>query len=543
VTMLGNLVSKSLGSVYFSSKGLAIAEQSGGHIRNQGVVPYPERAPGTSMAITEDVFEVFKYDEVELVAFMQKAIRDCRLEAKNIIVALPPKDLIIRFFEMPNIPRSEIAAGINFEMKKYIPFKIEELAYDFQYRLKPRSNIIEVILCGMRQEPLNRYLNLFKQLELETVAFEPGLFSLFRLLVVRNKIPSKKSCVVLEFDREEANILVIDKGFPYFTRDIKLLSPQGGAQRTPEEFDAVLFRLINEVRVSLDYYRRQYMKKEVEEMLIITDKKLSNWVDQLSRELGISAHFVSTQDLLKVSEETVQQSPFDLTKAFGASLRSIRPGLVTLNLGKMAKEKARHGVSVSGLGEQSIDKQVRDFIIEFKAPLIRGAIVGCVLVVLGYGMGFSKVFPLEKELLVKTVKQPPLIAGVDLTTLESIETSEAQMLRRQSTFENLIDEAAAVPQPMIVLPRLLPAGVWLNRLRYDAASREMQLSCSAYDPESKRRAELMNDFIGNLKKDPAYSALFSAVELLSYRESGITFDESYLEFEVICKSKDGGRSR
>jgi hypothetical protein len=537
--MFENFVSKGLGSIYFSAKGLAIVEQSGGHIKHHGVVAYPSRPEGTVSTLTEDIFEVFKHDEVQLVAFMQKAIRDCKLESRNIVVGLPPKDLIIRFFEMPNIPRSEISAGINFEMKKYIPFKIEELAYDFQYRLKSRANIIEVVLCGMRQEPLGRYLNLFKQLSLETVAFEPGLFSLFRLLVIRKKIPPQKSCVVLEFDKEEANILIVDKGFPYFTRDIKLHGPQGGGGRTSEEFDAVLFRLINEVRVSLDYYRRQFMKKEVDEMLIITDKKLSNWVEQLSRELGIAAHFVSTQDLLKVPETSLEDSPFDLTKAFGASLRSVRPGLVTLNLGKMTKEKAaKPGVTLAGLGGQNIEKLVTDFFVETKSALIKGALIGGALITVGYGMGFSKVFPLEKELAVKTVKQPPLISGVDLSSLEAIQASERRMITKQRTIQDLLTRSSLASEPLKVLPRLLPVGVWFNTFRYNIDNGEIQLSCSAYDAEPKRRTEIMNAFILNLKKDLFFSKAFPIVDLLSYREmGGVSGGENFLQFEVVCKSK------
>ena len=157
--MFGNLFKQDLSGIAFSSKGVVIVQQGGGKAKNYLSLPYPSFGDESSGILSDDIFEIFKDKEIELLAFMQKAIRDSRLDTRDVVVALPPKDLIIRFFEMPNIPRSEVLAGINFEMKKYIPFKIEELAYDFQYRVKQKANIIEVILCGIRQAPLEKYVN------------------------------------------------------------------------------------------------------------------------------------------------------------------------------------------------------------------------------------------------------------------------------------------------------------------------------------------------------------------------------------------------
>ncbi len=532
--MLGNLFKRELAGIYFSSKGVVVVQQSAGKVKNQLCIPYPERGPEAGSVLSEDVFEIFKNNDIELVAFLQKAFRDSKLDTSDIVVALPPKDLIIRFFEMPNIPRSEVLAGINFEMKKYIPFKIEELAYDFQYRVKQKANIIEVILCGMRQAPLDRYVTLFGQLNLHAVAFEPGLFSLFRLLVIRNKISSQKSYIVLDFDRQEANILILEKGFPYFTRDIKLVSSAATAKGA-DEFDTILFRLINEVRVSLDYYRRQFMKREVDEMIMIANKDFSNWTDNFSKELGLKVSWISLDDLLKI-KDCREEMLGDLSKSFGASLRIERPSLVTLNLGKTKERAQKASLALTGVTGQSLVQLALDFFKESKTAFIKGAAVGAIAICIGYGIGFSKSFPLEKEFAAAVVQNPPLLPGLDLSTLETILSSESALVEKEGAMKELFNNSTPFYKKMSVLPRLLPPGIWLNSLSYSRETKSLYLGCASYAEGERARSDNMNRFIQSLKSDPEIMNDLPSVELKSYKESG-SEGHYYLQFDVVCTRK------
>ena len=529
-----NLFKKELAGIYFSSKGVVIVQQSAGKIKNQLCIPYPSLAQEAGGVLSDDIFEIFKNKEIELVAFLQKALRDSKLDTTDVVVALPPKDLIIRFFEMPNIPKSEVLAGINFEMKKYIPFKIEELAYDFQYRVKQKANIIEVILCGMRQAPLERYVNLFSQLNLQPVAFEPGLFSLFRLLVIKSVISAQKSYVVLDFDREEANILIAEKGFPYFTRDIKLVSTLG-AVKSQDEFDTALFRLINEVRVSLDYYRRQFMKKEVDEMIIIANKSYSGWTDNFSKELGLRVDFIALNDLLKIKDAR-EEMLSDFSKSFGASLRIERPSLVTLNLGKAKEKASKISLALTGVTGQSLGQLALDLFRESKPALFKGGVIGLIAILIGYGIGFSKLFPLEKEFAAATVQQPPLLPGIDLSTLESIQASENFLVEKEDALKELIDQSYPFYKKMAILPKLMPFGVWLNSLSYSKEAKMLFLSCASYAEEEKTRSDHMNRFIQNLKSDTEFMKDLPSIELKSYKESG-SEGISYLQFDVACSKK------
>lgn len=535
---LANIFKRNMAGLYFGPRGIVIVQQSGGKVGTYQAVPYPEQPESEGVSGTEDIFEVFKNNEIELIAFLQKAIRDSRLETTDVIVSLPPKDLIVRFFEMPNIPRSEIVAGINFEMKKYIPFKVEELAYDFQFRVRPKTNVIEVILCGVRQEPLNRYMNLFGQLNLSVQAYEPGLFSLFRLLTIRKKIAPQKSYVILEFDKEEANILVIEKDFPYFTRDIKLVLAPAGATGT-EDFDAVLFRLINEVRVSLDYYRRQFMKREVDEMIVVSQSSFSGWADHFSRELGVTVKFIATQDLVG-AKGVPDDMLAEMCKSLGAALRPQRPSLVTLNLGRAKERAGKTMLSFGDVTRGNMEKVVMDFVRGSQRAIQIGLVGGLLFILTGYGLSFSKLFPLERELQSALIQQTPLLPGLDLSTLDAVKASELTIMEKKRVLSALVDDYRPFYTTLVALSKSLPKGVWLDTLSFLTTEGKplMSMMCVSYDASARTRSDRMNTFIMNLRKDPLFSKLFSSIELKSYREVDRK-DLYYLQFDVYCSQKTG----
>jgi hypothetical protein len=528
--MLANLLKREFAGIYFGAKSVSFVQMASGRIRNFLVQPYPV-APGTEARSSEDIFEFFKDREMELIAFLQKGLRDSKMEATSAVISLPPKDLIIRFFEMPNIPRNEIAAGINFEIKKYIPFKIEELAYDYQYNVKAKANIIEVILCGMKQAPLDSYSNLLQQVNFAAQAYEPGLFSLFRFLVVKGKINNQKSYVILEFNKEGANILITEKGFPYFTRDIRLTSASGQEASPAEDIDSLMFRLINEVRVSLDYYRRQFLKKEVDEMIVISHMATSNLIDHFSKELGLKVNLLKLEELVQAEGVASEMLP-DLVKACGAALRQERPTLITLNLIRQ-REKAKAGGG-SAISSENIQEAATIFLLENKPALLKGGVIGVVILILGYGLGFAKLFPLEKEKSLATVQTLPLLPGIDLSSLEGVQASETQFLTQEKDLRNLVDKKPQLYKKLLIISKLVPQGVWISKMAY-IEDGTMMLDCHVYAPEEKVRQQKMNKFVTDLRNDPEFQKTFATIQLNSWREGGLEYPT--IDFEIVCYTK------
>jgi Tfp pilus assembly PilM family ATPase len=528
---------KDLAGIYFSSKGVVIVQQGSGKMKSHFSASYPTFESEIPEVITDDIFEVFKGRQDELIAFMKKALRDSKIGSSSLVVALPPKDLIIRFFEMPNIPMSEVTAGINFEMKKYIPFKVEELAFDFQYRVKSKSKIIEVLLCGIRQEPLVNYINLFKLVDVNVFAFEPGLFSLFRFLTIKNKVSHQRSYVILEFDRLEANILIVEKGFSNFTRDIKLISSKA-AEGSPEEFETIFFRLINEVRVSLDYYRRQFLRKDVDEIVVVSTKVYQGIAETFNKELGLKVTFIALEDLMGAEAGSMEMLS-DAAKAYGASLRNVQPGLITLNLGKSKDAQGSASFNLAGIAGKNVVELGLTLWREFKRSIVKGCVLGVVIFLMGYGLGFSKLLPLQKEFSAKSIQQLPLLPGLDLVNKDSIKSSENSFKSKEKVLKELTISYQPLYKKLIILPELLPKGIWINSLSYmRRPSAVLDLICASFSESDAERSSNINKFVMKMKEHKEFSDTFASMELKSYREAERGDTPTYVLFEVHCVAQE-----
>ena len=300
--------------IYIGSQGLGVVECSKGKIKNFAYNLYPQdlSSPSGVPTLKDNIFKVFLDNEMEIIAFLQRTMRDSKvdIESYKFVVAIPNRDLIVRFFEIPPIPRRDISATINFEIKKYIPFKAEEIAYDFQTRSQGAAKVIEVLFAGIKNEDLAKYNSIIKQSKIHVSAIEPSQFSLLRLLKLKKVITNKESVVILEFGHQDGAILIVDSGVPCFSRDIKISMNQESADSDKE---TVFFRIINEVRVSIDYFRRQFLKKAIERIIIFSKNESKELLDTFNRELSIPVVYKNLDEIIGSKDEY----SLDLAKALG----------------------------------------------------------------------------------------------------------------------------------------------------------------------------------------------------------------------------------
>ena len=82
-------------------------------------------------------------DEVKWEALINKCLREMNVEGKEVYISMADRDFIFRFFEMPMMRRNEIQSSVTYEIEKYIPFKLEELRWDYSTLKFPKEKKIE----------------------------------------------------------------------------------------------------------------------------------------------------------------------------------------------------------------------------------------------------------------------------------------------------------------------------------------------------------------------------------------------------------------
>lgn len=511
--------------VYFGQDLIQIVETKGKNILSS--IRIPLSAVGAS-ELEEKV-----PDEVKLVALFKEELRRNKIEAKEVYIAASGKDLIIRTFDMPVMPNEELAAAINFEARKYIPIKIEELVWDYQLYFDKANRKNLVLLVGIKKDILDKHLSVFKQLGLKINSLEYAAFSALRLLSlagIKDKgIVSMVDADLIELD--EVNFTVLEDGFPLFSRDMLLKAPAPEPGK-PEEQDSgmLLEKFKTEIRISLDYYNRKFPTKKIEKTLVIVNKDYQPDLEAFAKEVGIDIQFI---DVNKCIGKPVAFS-LSLVKAYSCSLFKIVKSGLKIDL-LAAKSKALKETAAPALSLASL---LKGFQLDPKMALLALLICGA-----AFGYGLYQKLPLEKELAgIKSMR--PQVATVNPDAgYDELSAIDAKYKAKIDAVNNLIKQQLYLTEILDIIPRVMPEGVWLNDFSFNKTENGNALTLNglAYVADSSKEFELVNSFVEKLKENVVFNKYFKEIKIASL-DRGKVKDTDVANFVISCQAlKEKGR--
>ena len=505
--------------IYFGIKDISLVETSGKKIVNNIRLPHP------NLALAELEEKVPK--DIKLMAMLKDAFRTYRINAEEAFFCLPGQDLVIRTFEIPFLPQNELKGAINFEAKKYIPFKLEELDYDFQVLFNKKDKTSLVLFVGIKKEILANYVSIAKELNLKVNMVEYSAFSILRFLKLsglRDTGIMASLCFDLN-NEDETNFTVFEDGFSLFSRDFVLTGEPVGFEQTVEA-DSIAKRekLKNEIRVSLDYYKRKFSGKNIKNIFVISDKDSCAELGAFFTEFAIPVKFVETQ---KVLGRAVEYSSI-LAKSFSAALFKSAPLKTRINLIE-ARLKASKEVA-----------EVRKSIVLLKGIKLdpKFIILGIFLCAAAFGYGLMQIKPLQEKLAeIKSQRvQVSSVSGED--TLDNLSALSAKYRKKISTLDNLVKNQMYATYPLNAIPSALPEGVWLDNFSLNQKKdlpTELVLSGKVYLENTEQEFDSVNIFLTNLKKDPVFFKYFKDISISSIDQK-LVKDKTITVFTIVCRS-------
>lgn len=496
--------------IYFGLNGLNIAEVKDRKLTGRYFSPYLQ-------AGNEEILDSGNVShEIKATAALQKMLRDNKIEQREAFVSLPSSEFIIRSFSMPLLAKDEISSAVEFEIRKYIPFKLEELIFDYQVSqfVEGKAKKTKVLFIGIKRNILEKYIYILQQTELRILSLEPHAISLLRLLLMKRYFSANHTAVVVDINLNEGTIMIVEQGLPFLIRDFKLMAATLSAF-TPEA-DNGYSHLLNEIRVSLEYYRRQKPKGSINKMLLLGEGDFKKWFDNLAGELKVSTANLSIEEVLGIKDS----SEDGLLVAFGVGLTNSMKTPITVDL---AKKRFRQEVGISRA------------LIEEALPLgmmIRSVVMALVFMALVSSFNLLKVIKLNTELI--NLRK----AGGDLNLLpeEDLKSKIASYDRKISA----IQEATTlnlISQKIITIPSLMPEGVWLTALsiKFDNPDfKSVAFKGIVLAQDANIELNLINKFILNLKESANINKDFKKISLVSATQSQ-TEEPGGTSFEVNCR--------
>jgi len=510
--------------VYFGPQLISIVETKGSKPVNYTQVS--QAAVSTGESLEEKVPA-----SVKLIALLKDELMKNNIETNEAMVSISGKDLIVRTFEMPILPRQELDTAVNFEVKKYIPFKIEDLISDFQYKLDKTIQKTRVLFVGIKKEALDNYLNIFSRVGIKIKSIEYSAFSLLRLLKLSG-IKEKGIIAVVNIDLtkdDEANFVVLDDGFPLFSRDISLM---GGYEEVAKDGEAqssiISEKLKREIQISLDYYDRKFPGKNISKIFFITNPNYQADLDGFIKELGLGTYFI---DINKYMDSPV---PFSLAfvKGYSSSLSKINTA-VKINL-LLAKERA-----VKKIGQESLIPS--SLVMRFKSDIIV-ATVCLVIVIMIYLSGRYRAVPLENELKnIINVRPATSTVSGGISYKELLDINSNYKITA-GAMDNIIKNRLYLTPLLDAIPRVVPKGIRLVNLSFknEEEKTELVLEGTAYLGNSDKELKLVNTFLSHLKTNPTFTKYFKEISIVSTGHKQIE-KISKTNFIISCQDYKKGK--
>ena len=496
--------------IYFGPQGISIVETKLKQPVNNIFIPRSVISP-------VELLEEKVPESEKIAALIKNELLNRRIDVKEVTIILSGRDLIIRTFEMPILPKEELLTAINFEAKKFIPFKVEELFSDSQSKLDKTSKNNFILFVGIKKEALNNYLSIFEELNLKVKSIEYAAFSILRLLKLA-KIKEKGIIAIIDIDliqNEEANFVVLENGFPLFSRDLttmgETIEDTGNAQDVISDFKEdqsmmILEKLKREILVSLNYYDRKFLGKNISRIFFIMNPLHQQSLSEIFKDVSLDIQFI---DIHKYIEEAI---PFSLSfiKAYSGSLSEIHTNL-KVNL-LLAKEKASKEMSVKAEPEAiSLMTLLKPY---YKVVLMCISI--CIMI---FVFGVYRMLPLKKELANIVSLRPKIAIGNPESSYEELDVLYSQYKERKNTLDYLFTKQKYLTSIFDSIPRLVPEGLWLESIsiKNNEAGDNMVLTLEGvvYLEDSNEGIELVNNFLSNLKASSIFTQYFKEMSIVS----------------------------
>ncbi len=471
----------------------------------------------------------FISSSMQLVSTIEDQLKTHKITTTTTNLSLPTKDIIFRSFIIPWMSANEIRGVVTFEISKYIPFSLEELWYSFHPITITVNNVkkLRIIFVAVRKDTLENYTNILESAGLQISVIEPCSQSIIRTLIYQKLISKESTTAIVEKGELAGKITIIDQSVPQFVREFQLKMP---ARENANENTELIARLVNEIRISIDYFTRQENLNPVSEIKILIGNPSEDLAQNLTTDLGITTTPVLLQDILPIPE--INNIAF--LNAFGVGIHNTVNLTSNFDLSKKDNKKIKH---ISGGSSK-----IASYSSIISTLLI---CVGAVFLTFLTTQGLidkpqKNVSRLETEL--GTYKET-LIEKIENVT----QTTETSLKHLKS-----INAKSNVAFYLTNFPLLLPEGVWIKTLdvqypedknliketkadeNTSTSKPVVSLTGYAYSENIREQFKLVNQLLKNIRENKKLSAIFTQVTLETVKAEKV--DElTVTYYQIVCR--------
>lgn len=453
-------------------------------------------------------------DDQRLAQAIQQAVAQAALKTRKLAVAVPIQDVLVRFFTLPRIPKPEWDRAVQFEVRKYIPFKTESLIWDYHV-INPSvshpgaggqasPDRLEVVFAGLPRETFDSLQAALAAAGVQPTLLEPVSLSLARLAArARAASPNDFVCLV-DLERERAHIVIARDGVPYLTRDVSLPAQgqEAGAAEGVPAAQLRIQRLLSELRVSMDFFAREYSEASIGRTFIFGDPDLVGpWDQWVAGQLPGSIELGNA--LLETRAEG-EPLPMSFASSVGLLHAEHAPMGASLDFLKRSQVTVRKTPRVVASGS------AQGMLEQLKTPQMAMVAGMAVALLVGFwALGAQQVSRATHELEQLAGAQSAVGKGLDGKSERELQTVHEQIQQQLTLLTRIANERVSLAAKLDALARSIPDGVWFTGLTYTAmvdttgkSQVTMTVNGACYLGASGKELDAIQEFAARVKRSP-----------------------------------------
>ncbi len=476
--------------------------------------------------------------ELGISQAVEKALAASGIRSKRLAIAILTPDIVFRSFSMPSVPKSEIERAVQFEVRKYIPYKTETLVWDYRVlpTTGPQAGRTEVVFVAMQKEAFAGTLSALAAAGIQPTGVEPLSLSLARLVQKQRSGAAGAYQCVVDIERTSAHVAIVRDGVPMLSRDVALVGRAGSGESTTD--DGRLQRLASELSVSIDFFLREHPGASVSQAWLFGDDAVADsWGTALSAQLRMPVS--GGRAVLGVAAQGAASS--GMAAGVGLLLERARGGCA---LDLLRQAAVRSGAARPVVPAMPTTQEVLALLKTPQASVVAGGLIAALALV--WLLGAQQIDAKRRQLQALQAARVTIGYGVDGMTHDALEPMVGAARERLHAIRQVVDRPISVARQMDALARALPDGVWFTSLTLDnrldpagAARYQWDLKGACYLGEATSELNAIQELERRVRQSPALTPKGASAQVERIMEAA-SAEGTYRTFNLTCGA--GGTS-
>ncbi len=235
-------------------------------------------------------FVKFKSEQLlEAVKFITKDLG----KVDQLTIGLNDPSLIIKQIKMPRLSRRELRDAVAWEAKRYIPYELDTVAFDYQILAKKRSGM-DILLVAIPQENLNRIINILYTHKIRWTITDVAPLALINAYLFNFRLIPKGTIVFFHAEAQTGFLNIYTEGETLLNRYIPIPTV-----KSLNEWNPVIF----EIKRALTYYEDQHKQVTFAKIILSGGYADLEFKSFIKKELGIEVEIFDPWHRVQVDNQ------------------------------------------------------------------------------------------------------------------------------------------------------------------------------------------------------------------------------------------------